>query len=140
VGLLDHQRTWQYRVSASPTACVDAFASAFEGGGLLVKGQWRVSRRGSSEAVADYQGRGGLVGALSFLSQTGQATETRAKGSQVTFKIEKHEGAHTTCAMWLSSRSTKIGFTDDAAVIRKHMQAVAKRLRQLDPSVQITTD
>lgn len=106
---------------------------------MIVKGRWRVSRRGD-EAVADYQGRGGLVGALSFVSQTGQATETRAKGSQVTFKVEKRDGGHTTCAMWLSSRSTNIGFTDDAAVIRKHMQAVARQLRHLDASVEITKD
>jgi hypothetical protein len=97
-------------------------------------------RQVNGGAVAEYQGRGGVVGALSFLSQTGQAVESRAKGSQVTFKIEGQREAQTTCSMWLSSRSTKIGFTDDAAVIRKHMQAVAKQLTQLDVSMHVVTD
>lgn len=139
MGLLDHQRTWRYRISAPPAACLDAFAKAFEGGGILVRGKWKVSRR-PNEAVAVYQGRSGVVGAASFLSQTGQATESRAKGSEVTFQIEASDGKQTTCAMWLSSRSTQIGFTDDAAVLRKHMQAVAKHMKQLDARVQIAKD
>jgi hypothetical protein len=74
------------------------------------------------------------------MSETGQAAEAKAQGSQVTFEIEGRGPDYTDCAMWMNTQSKTFGFTNDAAVIRPHMQAVAKRLRRLDPSLQVGKD
>jgi hypothetical protein len=135
VGLLDHLRTHTYRVQATPSSCMDAFEQAFKGG-LLMKGNWSVARAGQ-KAVARYEGRGGLLGAMTIMSETGSATEARAQGSEITLEIVGKDHERTICSVWLSSRSSRLGFTDDAAVMRRYMHAVDRSLRGLDPSVQV---
>jgi hypothetical protein len=137
VGLLDHRRTWRYRVHGSPEQCVAGFTGAFTGsGGLLVKANWDVKRSGNG-AVATYRGRSGVAGLMTAFSSTASAEQEGAIGSEVTFEIEQHDGGYTTCAMWLSSRGTRLGTTADGRFFRPYMRAVEDHLRQFDPSLQV---
>jgi len=138
MGLLDHQKTWGWKLRASPDECISAFADAFmKGGTLLKKAKWSISRSGSS-AVATYKGRGGLVGGLTAMSQTASAEQASAEGSTVNFEIDEEasEGDKIACSMWLSSAATKLGFTADARFIRPYMQAVTSRLAAIDPNLE----
>jgi hypothetical protein len=138
---MDHKRTWRYRLQAPRDDCFAMFAEAFEdGGSLLIKGRWRVDRAGN-RATATYLGRRGLLAAMTVMSKTGQASEAGAVGSTVTFEIDgTGEDGYTECAMWLSEYGTKMGFTNDVGVLRRHMQVVQKHLRQLDPDLQTVKD
>jgi hypothetical protein len=140
VGLLDHKRTWRYRTRAAPEDCIQAFTEAFRGGSVLAKGKWSISRTASG-AVATYEGRGGVIGGLSALSERAMAEREGALGSEVSFEIEERGENGTVCAMWLRQHGTILGaFTNDARFIRPHMRAVGKRLRELDPGLEIASD
>jgi hypothetical protein len=142
VGVLDHRRTWRYVVQAAPNQCINAFAAAFSGsGGLIVKADWRVSRK-SNEAVAVYKGRKGLGSATGLFSRTSALEQDSAVGSTVTFKIEETRAGQTVCVMWLSYSGRAgvaglLGFTSDARFMRPYMRAVADRLREIDPEVKV---
>jgi hypothetical protein len=140
MGFLDHKGTWRYHVQAPPQQCVERFVAAFSsGGGVFARARWDIERSGKG-AVAIYQGRKGLVMAMTMFSQTASAEQEGAIGSKVTFEIEEVTGDRTVCAMWLSSLSTRMGFTNDARFMRPYMRAVETRLRELDPSVQVARD
>jgi hypothetical protein len=140
MGLLDHRKTWRYKVAASPEQCVSGFAAAFSGkGGLVVKAKWSVARTPEG-AVAVYEGRKGFATFATALSQTAQAEEQGAIGSEVKFEIEEQSNGSTICAMWLASRATRLGFTNDGRFFRPYMRAVEAQLRQVDPSLQVMKD
>lgn len=140
MGILDHQRTWRYRVQAPPEQCVQQFARAFRrGGGLVARAHWEV-RPLRSGAVAVYQGRKGLAAVASGFSRVQMAEEEGAIGSQVTFEVEAVRDGQTTCAMWLSEMGKRWGFTADARFIRPYMRSVERRLRELDPELQVAKD
>ena len=81
--LFDHRRTWRYRTTASPEACVEAFVEAFStGGGIVARAKWDIERTPDG-AVATYAGRKGAIGLVSALSATAQAEEEGALGSEV---------------------------------------------------------
>jgi hypothetical protein len=142
MGVLDHRRTWRYIVKAPPNQCIDGFTAAFSGsGGVIVKAEWRVSRRRGG-ATAVYKGRKGLGVLGGVLSRTAALEQDSALGSTVTFEIEETRGAHTACAMWLSSSGRAgvgglFGLTSDARFIRVYMRAVMDQLRRLDPNVRV---
>jgi hypothetical protein len=137
MGLLDHRKTWRYKVAASPEHCVRGFAAAFSGkGGLVVKAKWSVSQTPNG-AVAVYEGRRGFANFATALSETAQAEERGAIGSQVKFEIEEQRDGSTICAMWLATRATRLGFTNDGRFFRPYMRAVEAHLRQADPSLQV---
>jgi hypothetical protein len=140
IGLLDHLKTWRYKVAASPDECVSGFVDAFSGrGGLFLKAKWSVNRTPKG-ASAVYEGRKGLVIVATALSETAQSEEAGAIGSEVRFEIEEQGDGFTICAMWLESRATRIGFTNDGRFIRPYMRAVETQLRQTDPSLQVVKD
>jgi hypothetical protein len=142
VGTLDHRRTWQYEVNASPSECIRAFAQAFSGrGGLVSGGKWDVTTN-SSSATAIYQGRRGLGALASIASQTSSQEADTAVGSEVKFTVEGNDG-QSSCVMWLESSGRSgiagmLGSTSDARFIRPHMQAVAREIKKLDPAALIT--
>jgi hypothetical protein len=140
VGILDHKKTWRYVASASPDQCIEGFVKAFsEGGGLLLRARWSV-QRSATGAIARYEGRKGVAVLITAFSATSQAEEQGAKGSKVTFEIESTEHDRTVCAMWLSENSTRLGFTGDGRFFRPYMRAVETRLREFDPSLQVTKE
>lgn len=135
--MLDHRKTWHYRVAATEEDCVRAFAEAFSGGGgVLLRAKWDV-RTLPNGATAIYRGRKGIMGVATALSETASAEQQGADGSQVKFEIVGPDGNHTICAMWLASFGTRLGFTNDARFFRPYMRAVEDQLRRLDPSVQV---
>jgi hypothetical protein len=138
VGIMDHRKTWRFRVNGSPQACIDAFAQAFaEGGGILARGKWDIRRSGKG-AVAIYGGRAGLIKGLTMMSATASAEESAAVGSEVTFEIEEAANGTSICAMWLSTRGSRLGFTADGRFFRPYMRAVENRLQQLDPRLSVS--
>jgi hypothetical protein len=140
MGLMDHKRTWRYRVHASPRDCITQFTTAFKTGGLMVKGNWDVSST-SNKAVATYLGLGGAGQVLRAMSKTAQGVEAGAVGSKVIFEANPGGGEGCTeCAMWLSEHGTRMGFTNDAGVIRRHMQAVQKHLQKIDTNLRVVKD
>jgi hypothetical protein len=140
MGLMDHRSTWRYRVTAPPEQCVQAFVETFtHGGGMVVKAKWDVSRTGSG-AVATYAGRKGLGAVASAISRQAAIAEEGAGGSQVTFKVERQDGDRTVCAMWLSERGTRFGFTADAGFIRPYFRSMQSQLRKLDPTFEVARD
>jgi hypothetical protein len=138
--MMDHSKTWQYRVNASPRECLAKFAEAFNTGGRpLRKIAW--SLRGTNNgAVAVYKERKGLAKAFAILFSRARRAEQRATGSQVRFDIEAVGGDYTVCMMRLCRRGPRFGVTADAGLIRPYMQAVERAMRQLDPLVQITSN
>jgi hypothetical protein len=139
-GLLDHRKTWRYRVAATPEECVSGFIAAFSGrGGLVIKAKWSVTRSPNG-AVAVYEGRKGLAVVGTAFSGTAQSEEQSAVGSEVRFEIEGDDNGHTICAMWLASRASRIGFTMDGRFFRPYMRAVEDQLRRVDPSLQLVKD
>jgi hypothetical protein len=139
MGILDHRKTWQFQVRAAPEDCVAAFIKAFSGpggGGLLTKAKWDVHRTDNG-AVAVYRGRAGLMKGATMLSSTATSVEDAAKGSEVTFAIKDSANGAATCAMWLSTVSTTIGFTNDGRFFRPYMRTVEGHLRQLDPGLGV---
>jgi hypothetical protein len=139
MGLLDHKRTWRFRVNAPPEVCIAGFRTAFERGNVLTKGNWDIDATNRG-ATATYQGLGGVGQFVRAFSRTAQAIEQGALGSKVSFEIESTDNGCTQCAMWLSEHGTRFGFTNDAGVFRRHMQAVQRHLRKLDPGVEIAKD
>lgn len=140
MGVMDHRRTWRYRVNATPDQCVEAFARAFSGkGGMLVKAEWHVQRSHRS-ATATYQGRRGFATLVTAFSQRSQDEEATAVGSEVQFEVEEAGEAETQCAMWLGTRGTKLGFTADGRFFRPYMRAVEAHLRELDAGVLVAKD
>jgi hypothetical protein len=139
MGLLDHRKTWQFRVHASSQDCISAFADAFAPGGgrLLVKAKWEVSQSGD-RAVATYGGRAGLIKGVTMLSSRATSEEDAAVGSEVTFEVENVTDGTATCAMWLSSRSSTIGFTADGRFFKPYMRAVEDHLRKRDPRLEVS--
>jgi hypothetical protein len=136
MGLLDHRRTWRFRVAGSEDDCVMAFQNAFSSGAHLMKAKWAVEAY-SDGATATYQGRAGLMKGLTLLSSRASDEEAGAIGSEVTFEVEDSTDGVSTCAMWLSSRSSTVGFTADGHFFRPYMRAVEDHLRQIDPSLQV---
>jgi hypothetical protein len=137
--LMDHRKTWRFRLHGSSEQCVTAFERAFskESGGLLARAKWDVRPSGNG-AVAEYQGRSGVIGVATMLSSTASAEQESAIGSEVAFEIEGITAdGNVTCAMWLSSGSTTIGFTSDGRFFRPYMRAVEDQLRRIDPAVQV---
>jgi hypothetical protein len=118
-----------------------AFARAFSGSvGLLVNAEWEV-RQTPSGAAAVYHGRRGLGVLSTILSETSALEADSAVGSEVTFTVEDGGGC-TVCHMWLSrwgrvGVAGLLGATSDARFIRPYMQQVERRLRALDPSLQV---
>ena len=140
MGLMDHKRTWRYRVHAAPNDCITQFGNAFKTGGLTRLGSWDISRT-SQGAVATYKGMGGAWGVFRAVGGERSANiEAGAVGSQVRFAIDGTENGYTACSMWLAEHGTSFGFTNDAGVFRRHMQAVQRYLRKLDPDVQVSRD
>jgi hypothetical protein len=146
VGLMDHRKTWRFRLRATPEQCVAKFTEAFSGSARImvmgrplnkVKANWSI-RRSPSGAVATYEGRAGIGAALGMASSRAQAAEAEsALGSEVTFEVEESSGDSTVCAMWLSSNGTMLGTTADARFIRPYLPAVEARLRELDPALEV---
>jgi hypothetical protein len=137
MGLLDHQKTWRYKVAAPPERCISGFVAAFSGkGGVLLKAKWAVQRTPNG-ATAVYQGRGGVVGFASALSEMARSEEAGAAGSEVRFEIEQQSAGQTVCAMWLASSSTRLGFTNDARFFKPYMRAVEDQLRLIDPKLHV---
>lgn len=137
--LMDHRKTWRFRLHGSSDQCVTAFARAFskEGGGVLARAKWDVRPSGKG-AVAVYRGRSGVIGVATMLSSTASAEQENAIGSEVTFEVEEITADGTaTCAMWLSSGSSTMGFTSDGRFFRPYMRAVEDQLRRIDPAVQV---
>lgn len=147
MGIMDHRRTWRFRLRATPEQCVAKFSEAFSGSARItvmglptlnkVKANWSI-RRSPSGAIATYEGRAGIGAALGMASSRAQAAEAEsALGSEVTFEVEESSGDSTVCAMWLSSNGSMLGTTADARFIRPYMPAVEARLRELDPTLEV---
>lgn len=135
--MLDHRKTWHYRVAASEARCIRAFADSFShGGGVLARAKWDVAERADG-AVATYRGRKGVIAAMTALSETASAEQEGAIGSEVKFEIVARDGDHVICAMWLASHGSRLGFTNDARFFRPYMRAVEDELRRLDPQTQV---
>lgn len=140
MGLMDHKRTWRYRVRATPEQCIQQFSNAFKTGGLTRMGSWDVKRSGSG-AVALYEGAGGAWAIGRALAGERAANiEAGAVGSEVRFEIENVTDGYTECSMWLANHGTQFGFTNDAGIFRRHMQGVQRHLRKLDPALHVSKD
>lgn len=143
MGMFDHSKTWRFRLASDPQACVTAFEQGMtnQSSMKLTKTNWTVRRTTSGSglpaAVATYDGRGGAAAALTSMTRTGSAEESRALGSQVTFEVEEASADGTTCAMWLNAGSRTLGFQNDGRFFRSAMKGIERQLRQLDPSLKV---
>lgn len=139
MALLDHRKTWQFDVTGTPQRCLEAFTSAFTGSkvGGFISLKWDVSHSGG-RTLATYRGRSGITKFLTMFSKQSTQEEQAAIGSQVTFEISDGQNGKTTCVMWLSSATTRLGFIADARFIRPYMRAVEGRLRQVDADLIVS--
>jgi hypothetical protein len=146
MGLLDHNKTWHFTITGSPDACLSAFSTALSSGKSslsLKKAKWSVRRGTSAEgnpmAMGEYQGRAGVTGAITTMSQRASDEEAAAVGSKIAFEVTSYDpqSNRCTCAMWLQSASTHLGFKNDARFFRSYMSTVADQLRKLDPSLTV---
>lgn len=140
MGIMDHTRTWHLETSAAPTDCVRAVVDCLGGrSGAIVGSEWSVAVSGddsSRTVVATYQGRAGVVGVLSMLSQRARREEAAAVGSQLTFTATV-AGAGTTCTMAMTRVGKIAMFTADARFFRSAMNRVARRLRDNDAALDV---
>ncbi|GAA2600419.1 hypothetical protein GCM10010399_34050 [Dactylosporangium fulvum] len=143
MGLLDHNRTWRIATNASPADCVRVFADCLNGrNASLLGSRWRVStseaKSGRRTAVAFYEGRTGVVGLMSAMSQRASAEQDAARGSELTFTATPGRDGSTTCTMEMT-QVTKVYlvFTADARFFRSAMRRVARRLRDLDAGLEV---
>jgi hypothetical protein len=137
--VLDHQRTWRFRVNAAPEVCFNAFRRAFSGGGVILRARWDIEMR-DGDLAAVYQGRGGIMRVVTGMSTTASSEQEGAVGSEVRFTIESAADGQTVCAMWLASRGSTLGLTHDARFIKPYMRAVEAELRLVDPGVAVAKD
>ena len=136
-GILDHRKTFYYKVAATPGACIDAFEQAFgSGGGLLLRAGWTL-QRSSGGAVANYEGRKGLGAIGAALSQTAASEQAGAVDSKVEFEIDGEDEQYTYCSMWLTEHGSRFGFVNDGRFIKPYMRSVETELVKLDSEVQI---
>ncbi len=142
MGLLDHRKTWQFTLKATPDQCLRGFSSVFDGtrkgGPLIARAKWKVGRTPTS-ASAIYQGRGGVIGAATILTSRGSDEQAGAVGSVVMFETEAGENGRTVCRMWLDLSASTWGFTNDARFLRPYMQRVQHSLAEVDPHVVVQT-
>jgi hypothetical protein len=142
VGILDHRRQWQFTLAASSEQCVQAFSAVFDGtrGGapLIARAKWGLQRTPEG-AVATYLGRGGMIAALTILTERGSNEQAGAVGSQITFETAVGENGVTVCRMWLSSSASTFGFTNDARFFRPYMRRVEGSLTEVDPRLVVRT-
>jgi hypothetical protein len=136
LGILDHKKTWRYSLHAPSASCVEAFRRAFSGGFHIASARWDVSGS-ENKATAIYLSRAGVGKLVSILSSRAESEEESAVGSQVSFEAKQEPGGTTTCTLWLSSASKRIGFTSDARFFRPYMRAVERHLRALDPTLTV---
>jgi len=138
MGVMDHKRTWEFRVHATPDACTAAFAKAMNGGSALglMSSRWEI-RAVQHGAVAAYQGRGGMMELMTGLSERATVERDSAVGSEVQFQASASPNGVTICLMHLKSFATSIGFTSDARFIRPAMQRVERALREVDPNLVV---
>lgn len=137
-GILDHRKTFYYKVAATPEACISAFTTAFGsgGGGLLLKAGWTV-QRSSDGAVANYEGRKGIGAIGAALSQSAASEQGGAVDSKVQFLIDAEDGRHTYCSMWLTEHGSRLGFVNDGRFIRPYMRSVESELSKLDSEIEV---
>lgn len=135
-GVLDHRKTFYYKVAAKPDACIGAFARAFGsgGGGLLLRAGWTL-RRSPDGAVANYEGRKGFGAIGAALSQTSASEQAGAVDSKVQFQIDGEDAGHTYCSMWLTEHGSRFGFVTDGRFIRPYMRSVETELAKLDSDI-----
>lgn len=145
MGILDHHRTWVFETSASPEACLNAFVDTLTKGGLLLLGsRWSVSRSrapdGRLQAVATYTGRGGVVGALTPISQRASSERDAAIGSTLAFQVANGgtTGGRVRATMAMTQTAKiLLFFTADARFLRNAMNRVARTMRSIDPSLTV---
>ncbi|MEU4676310.1 hypothetical protein [Micromonospora sp. NPDC023737] len=146
MAFLDHRRTWQFTVQATPQDCVEAFITGLTTNKLLrlLGSKWDVRRKvvaGLPSAAGLYRGRTGAGAAAAILSRRSDEERQAALGSELSFRITGHdaESGRTRCAMALT-RSTQVMFffIADARFLRAAMNRVAAQLRSVDPTMTIT--
>lgn len=136
MGFMDHRRTWTFRVAATSEECIDAFARAFESKATaLINADWSVAKSPRS-AVATYHANRG-ISAMARWSRQARINERMASGSQITFEITGSANGYTECVMQLTRWTTRMLFTQQVGVLRSYMRGVPRRLRELDPAVQV---
>lgn len=149
MGIVDHNKTWQFHVAAPQDACRRAFEDAVtRKPGLKIRAvNWSLRRDrliaqpGAAPAeasIATYTGRGGIATGLTLvMGRRAQNTEQGAIGSELAFVADQAPAAdgRTTCSMWMNKIGTTFGFTNDAGYFRSYMADVEKNLRQLDPDL-----
>ena len=144
MGIFDHRKTWSFDVSASPEACIDAFVAAMTDKSALrlMATSWSVTRGRSADglptAVATYEGRAGLAGALTVLSSRATAEKDAAVGSRLSFKVVSIDAARgrTRCAMAMTQvASVYFFFIADARFFRSAMNHVGRCLSRVDQSL-----
>ncbi|WP_042406270.1 hypothetical protein [Streptacidiphilus carbonis] len=138
MGLLDHRKSWRFTLAAPPDRCLRGFTSVFDGtrrgGPIFTRAKWALKQTPSG-AVAAYQGRSGVVGFLTMMTEKGSHEQAGAVGSQVTFEMDADANGTTVCNMWLNLSSTTLGFTNDARFIRPYMRRVQLSLKEIDPQL-----
>ncbi len=145
MALLDHSRTWHFKLDADPKDCLRAFSDALRGKSLFSarKANWDIStdinEHGLPMAVGSYLGRGGMMKGVTLMSGRASEVEELASGSKLTFSVESHDPdtGMTRCAMWMILTGKQFGLTADAGFYRSYMNDVAKKLAELDPSLQV---
>jgi hypothetical protein len=136
-GILDHRKTFYYKVAGTSEACIAAFQMAFEsGGGLLLRAGWTL-QRSPGGAVANYEGRKGLGAIGAALSQSAASEQAGAVDSKVQFQIDGEDEQYTYCSMWLAEHGSRIGFVSDGRFIKPYMRSVETELVKLDSEVEI---
>lgn len=136
MGLMDHKASWEFIVAASPEDCVAAFTRAISSKKGLMASKWKVQRMNNG-AIASYEGRGGLMGVMTDLSDRASTEQAVAQGSRVVFDVAQGEDGRTVCHMHLGEWGRQLVLTSDARFIRPAMQNVEVTLRQLDPSLVV---
>ncbi len=142
MGIMDHTRTWHFETNASPADCVGVFADCLGArNGAIMGSRWNIETSGGDDAlkaVATYEGRAGVIGAVSMVSARAHLEQAAALGSQMTFTATARADGTTTCTMAMTRVSKMyLFFTADARFFRSAMSRFARQLRNHDAGLRL---
>ena len=132
LALMDHRKTWNFTMKASPGECLEAFRQgvADAENSRLRKCRWSV-RVSGERGTATFEGPRGL--------KFGNAELKKSIGSTIEFVAEL-DGTATSCAMWVGEATMTFGIIPGAPFFKDLMRAVEARLRSLDQSLTVDLD
>lgn len=71
---------------------------------------------------------------------TSVSSPVTRRGRYAPYPDGRTPDGYTTCAMWLASRATRLGFTSDARFFKSYLRALEAQPRLEDPDLMVVRE